>query len=175
MRAAALFTRADSHYLALGLDCYDERRDARTFAGSSPVVAHPPCRGWGRLSHFAKPRDGELDLGRFAVLTVRRNGGVLEHPAHSRLWFDCALPNPGRGRDVHGGWTLPVDQSWFGHRAPKATWLYIVGCQPFEVPPIPFHLGVAPGRVENMGRAERERTPPVFAAWLVLLASRCAL
>lgn len=173
MTPVALFTRKRSSYHALGVDCYDEQRDALTFDGLNPVVAHPPCRGWARLSHLAKVVPGELDLARFAIRTVRRNGGVLEHPEYSRLWMDCALPNPGRGRDCHGGWTLPVDQSWFGHRAPKSTWLYIVGCDPSDVPPIPFHLGTAEGRIERMGRPERERTPPVFAAWLVCLAARC--
>jgi hypothetical protein len=169
----ALFTCRTTPYRALGLDCFDIDRDARTYDGASPVIAHPPCRGWARLRGFAKPLPDELDLARFAVRMVRVRGGVLEHPAFSMLWADQSLPEPGQGHDTSGGWTLPVDQSWFGHRAPKATWLYIAGCAPKDIPPIPFHLGQAEGRIENMGRAERERTPVVFAAWLVLLASRC--
>lgn len=173
MTPVALFTRRDSHYLALGVECFDESRDARTFQGQAPVIAHPPCRAWARLSHFAKPAPGEQELALFAVDTVRRNGGVLEHPAFSRLWGLKGLPLPGQGIDTWGGYTLPVDQSWFGHRAPKPTWLYIVGCPSRYLPELPFHLGVASGRVEYMGKAERERTPQAFAAWLVEVASRC--
>lgn len=43
---AVLFVRDQSIYKAMGLDCYDRRRDARTFAGAGPVIAHPPCRTW---------------------------------------------------------------------------------------------------------------------------------
>jgi hypothetical protein len=41
---AALFTRSDSHYKSLGLDCYDFERDALTWPGGSPGVYHPPCQ-----------------------------------------------------------------------------------------------------------------------------------
>ncbi len=54
---AVLFARADSHYKALqGVEVYDMERDARTYDGPWPVVAHPPCRAWGRLRQFANPR-----------------------------------------------------------------------------------------------------------------------
>lgn len=48
-----LFVRDQSHYKVMGLDCYDRRRDARTFAGTGPVIAHPPCRTWGNLRTVA--------------------------------------------------------------------------------------------------------------------------
>ena len=170
---AVLYARRTSVYKTMCADVYDEERDARSFHRSCPVVAHPPCRGWGRLRGMSCHTPEELDLGRHAVRTVQRCGGVLEHPAHSRLWPACGLPDPGAGPDDHGGWTLPVDQSWWGHRAPKATWLYIVGVSADDLPPIPFHLGTAAGRVEAMGRAEREATPPAFARWLLELARSC--
>ena len=167
---AVLFARSDSVYKRIpGCDVFDLARDARSYAGGLPVVAHPPCRAWGRLRHFAKPRFDERDLGVFAVDVVRRCGGVLEHPAHSTLFPVCNLPAPGV-RDAFGGLTFALDQQWFGHRAPKRTWLYIVRAR--SIPEMPFHLGDVPGRVELMGRAERERTPPEFARWLVELASR---
>ena len=31
-----------------GVEIYDEDRDARTFPGGMPVIAHPPCRRWTR-------------------------------------------------------------------------------------------------------------------------------
>lgn len=169
---AVLFARRNSVYKSLpGVDVYDELRDARTWPGGCPVVAHPPCRAWGRLAQFAKPLPHERQLGLFAVDSVRAWGGVMEHPAWSRLWEAAGLPLPGF-RDQFGGYTYPVLQSWWGHRAPKATWLYIVGG---VVPPVPFELGTPGGRVEAMGRSEREATPPAFAAWLLDLARGCTV
>jgi hypothetical protein len=169
---AILFARATSEYKRIpGCDVFDLARDAHTFDGNAPVVAHPPCRAWGRLRHLAKPRADERELGIFAVEMVRRCGGVLEHPVHSTLWEAAGLPAPGT-RDAFGGWTLPIYQGHFGHRAPKATWLYIKGCEPRDLPAIPFDLVLPEGRVENMGRAEREATPPQLAAYLVEIAKR---
>lgn len=194
MSVAVLFARRDSNYKKLaGIHVYDEDLDARTFGGGRRVVAHPPCRAWGRLRHFAKPLAHEKDLARYAVAMVRQCGGVLEHPESSVLWDDQGLPKPQRGRDAFGGWTLPVEQWWWGHRAQKKTWLYIVGCEPADVPTMPLRLGKSdcvirldtrradgsyvrkgdPDYKPRLDDAEREHTPPAFAAWLVELASRC--
>lgn len=192
---AVLFARADSIYKAIdGCDVYDIDRDARTWPGGAPVVAHPPCRGWGKLSYFAKPAPGELELGHLAVDQVRRFGGVLEHPKDSKLWTAAGLPRPGV-IDDHGGWTLPISQHWWGHKAEKLTWLYIVGCDQRAIPDIPLHLGeathvIAQSRMRRkdgkrlrkgmagwrpeVTKAEREHTPPLLALWLVELARRCA-
>lgn len=168
---AVLFAREDSIYKRMArCDVFDRHRDARTFHGGRPVIAHPPCRAWGRLRHLAKPRPDEKALALFAVDSVRRNGGVLEHPAHSTLWPAAGLPRPGT-RDAFGGWTLPVYQDQFGHPCPKATWLYIVGVAPAALPPIPFRLGHAPGRIVSIGdRTWRERTPDALAEWLFQVA-----
>jgi hypothetical protein len=54
---AVLFARADSNYKSLpGTDVYDIERDARTYDGPHPVVAHPLYRAWGRLR---LPTNGE--------------------------------------------------------------------------------------------------------------------
>jgi len=179
---AVLFARADSYYKSLpGCDVWDIDRDARRWPGGCPVVAHPPCRAWGRLRHFARPRDGERELALWAVDQVRRWGGVLEHPASSLLWPAAALPKPGQ-RDEWGGWTLPVIQWWWGHRAEKPTLLYIVGSEPKDILPIPLKIGEATHVIQSRKRcgyrphvtkAEREHTPPALAEWLVELASRC--
>ena len=187
---AVLFARADSVYKTLpGCDVWDAERDARKWPGGVPLVAHPPCRAWGRLRHMANPRAEEKDLARFAVAKIREFGGVLEHPAHSTLWADQGLPAPGK-HDATGGWTLPISQSWWGHRAEKATWLYIVGCVPAEIPSIPLFLGEASHVISTSGRrrdgsraayrpeckkSEREHTPSALAAWLVELARRCEM
>ncbi len=173
MNVAVLFARSNSVYKTIpGCDVFDLARDARSYSGTLPVIAHPPCRGWGRLRHLAKPRADELDLAHFAVSQVRRCGGVLEHPWASSLWPAAGLPAPGQ-RDCHGGFTFGVMQGDFGHPAPKATWLYIVGIEPASLPVPSFELGEKTGRVELMGKSAREATPPAFAEWLVELASRC--
>ena len=197
-RVAVLFARADSHYKTLlDVEVYDMARDARTYDGPWPVVAHPPCRAWGRLAHMAKPRADEKDLARWAVAQVRRWGGVLEHPKDSKLWPDQGLPPADCSRDAFGGWTLGITQHWWGHRATKATHLYIVGCDPMDTPELPplqlgdgTHVVAQDTRKGNGGKrlqpgdfgyrpwlthAEREMTPPLLSSWLVALARRCAM
>lgn len=173
---AVLFARSDSIYKRLPhLDVYDIDRDARTWPGGVPVVAHPPCRAWGRLRHFAKPRADEKALAFFAVDAVRQYGGVLEHPEASTLWAAAGLPRPGE-RDSFGGFTFPCSQKWWGHPAEKKTWLYVVGCSPSQLPPYPISLAPPLHRIGQIGegpRALREHTPPDLARWLVDLASRC--
>lgn len=182
---AVLFARSDSVYKQIeGLDVYDIDRDARTFNSDLPVIAHPPCRGWGRLRGLAKPRPDEKDLALFAVDQVRKNGGVLEHPESSDLWRVKNMPNPlyyaPGSKDEFGGWTLPISQNWFGHKARKNTWLYIVGVDPGSIPVIPLVLGEAKYVVtkgkrtkawkKEISKAEREHTPAQLAFWLVDLA-----
>lgn len=192
---AVLFARADSVYKSLpGCDVFDIERDARSFSGNMPVIAHPPCRAWGQLRALANPRQDEKALAIFAIEQVRRCGGVLEHPARSTLWPVAGLPRPGE-RDSFGGWTLPIYQSSFGHRAEKPTFLYIVGCEPSSIPPMPFALGAATHICGASGRrldgsrlrkgdigwrpeitkAEREHTPAALAFWLFNLALEVAV
>jgi len=185
-RVAVLFCRKDSIYKKYPMaDVYDSERDARTYQGPWPVVAHPPCRAWGALRFFSKPKKGERALAIFALRQVRKYGGVLEHPAASRLWPRCGLPKPGRGFDRYGGWTLGINQWEFGHRAKKPTLLYIVGCNPDSIPSLPLKLGTAEYVIGDVGRAatgtkrpevskaEREHTPLSLAEWLMELAIRC--
>ena len=185
---AVLFARRDSVYKSLaGCDVWDIDRDAMTWTGGAPVVAHPPCRAWGRLRAFAKPREFARSTGPFAIDQVRAWGGVVEHPSHSSLWLYCGLPAPGHV-DRFGGWTLPISQSWFGHRAEKATWLYIVGLTMADMPSMPIALGAASHVVNSSAdlrkgmtgwrpeirKDEREATPPQLAQWLVDLARLAA-
>lgn len=180
MTIAVLFARSDSHYKALPeCDVWDIERDARRWPGGCSVVAHPPCRAWGRLRQFAKPRDDEKGLALLAVAHVRKYGGVLEHPSESSLWGTVGLPRPGRAPDAFGGWSMEIQQFHFGHRAEKATWLYIVGCHPDDLPEMPFREGKATHcvrptksypRLPSITKAEREHTPPRLARWLVDIA-----
>ena len=188
MRVAVLFARKDSNYKRFRCaDVWDKERNALNWPGGCPVVAHPPCRAWGRLRHFAKPEPGEKELALWAVDQVRAWGGVLEHPEGSSLWPAAGLPKPGDRRDEFGGFSLTVDQHWWGHRARKRTWLYIVGVDRSKVPAIqPTFLepefvvspkgGLRkgmPGWKPHIRKDEREHTPPAFAEWLLELARRC--
>lgn len=179
-----LFARADSIYKTLpGVDVWDAARDARKWPGGSPVIAHPPCRQWGRLRQFAHGDDTEKSHGPWAVDQVRAWGGVLEHPAQSTLWEAASLPAPGL-RDAFGGWTLPINQHSFGHRAEKKTWLYICGVEPRDIPDLPLVLGRATHcirptkshpRLPSVTKAEREHTPIDLARWLVELAGMASV
>lgn len=138
MRVSALFVEKHGIYSELGVDLWDMERDARLYRGPNPVVAHPPCKRWGRYwgggpSAKVKRILGD-DEGCFAaaLFAVRTYGGVLEHPEASHAWRWFGLPRPNRG----GAWNLPdsfggrsccVEQGHYGHRARKATWLYAVG------------------------------------------------
>ena len=180
-QVAVLFARQDSVYKRMPMcDVYDIDRDARTYDGTLPVVAHPPCRAWGRLRQFANPRADERNLARLAVALVREFGGVLEHPAGSLLWQAQRLPVPGC-RDPWGGWTISAPQFWWGHKAEKMTWFYIFGCEPTNIPDVPLVLGRASHVIKSSKRdrrplvtkQEREHTPEPLARWLVELAARC--
>jgi len=177
---AVLFARKTSIYKTYpGLDVYDADRDALNFTGSAPVIAHPPCRAWGRLRAFAKPRIGEKELALFAVDRVIENGGVLEHPTASSLFDYAGLPRPGERNEK--GFTIQVNQHWFGHRAEKSTWLFINGLDESQVPPAPLvfsepthvvaatHVSKRKGKKE-LSKAGREATPPSFAEFLIEIA-----
>ncbi len=135
---AVLFARDDSRYKELdGYDVYDINRDARNYCKNYPVIAHPPCRAWGQLSHMANPRPDEKQLAYFALAQVRLNGGVLEHPTGSRLWKEAHLPLSDEFYDDFGGFTLEIDQFDFGHVAHKKTKLYICGIKYKDLPVLP--------------------------------------
>lgn len=135
---AALYVQTGGVYYGLpDVDPWDIHRDARKYAGPWPVVAHPPCSRWCRLAGLVEKRWGHKrgeDGGCFAsaLESVRRWGGVLEHPAYSDAWWTFCLPEPptrhgGWQRGVCGGWSAHVEQNAYGHPAKKATWLYWIG------------------------------------------------
>jgi hypothetical protein len=181
---AALFIDPDGPYpTMLGVDAWDESRDARAYAGPHPVVAHPPCGPWSRLKHFCKFQDPSC--GPSAVLSVQRWGGVLEHPADSKLFAHMGLPTPKDATDHHGGRTYEVDQCDWGHVTRKRTWIYVVRIdQPWVACLLRERRGkgtpvaaVCNGRgmVGGKRRATAEEarlTPTAFAVLLVKMARR---
>ena len=141
---SALFVDKNGPYSQVNnVDVWDQVRDARTYNGQNPVVAHPPCQRWGKM-WAGQPlwikRTGERkkkgdDGGCFAsaLHAVRIYGGVLEHPWASHAWEWFGLNKPPRNggwieADKHGGFTCCVEQGRYGHYAPKPTLLYAVGC-----------------------------------------------
>jgi hypothetical protein len=137
---AALFVeRRGSYFGVPGVDLWDEKRDARKYAGPHRVVAHPPCSRWCRLAGFVQARHGHKigdDGGCFAsaLASVRRWGGVLEHPAFSKAWKAHGLKAPCRDggwtmADEHAGFTCQVEQGRYGHPVKKSTWLYANGVE----------------------------------------------
>jgi hypothetical protein len=156
---AALYVETNGVYYGLpDVDPWDEARDARLYEGPWPVVAHPPCQKWCQLAPLNASRlDGYVvgdDGGCFAaaLASVRRYGGVLEHPALSYAWDAFELPRPGVG-----GWTTAIGddgattevaQVAYGHEARKRTWLYAVGC---ELPALDWREPPATKQVSAFG------------------------
>ena len=137
---AALYVEDGGAYSGLeGVDVWGEARDARTYPGPWPVVAHPPCQRWCRFAPGIEVVHGYRvgdDGGTFAaaLAAVRRFGGVLEHPAGSLAWAAHDLPTP----TASSGWTTSlfdggascyVEQGRYGHRMRKGTWLYAYGVE----------------------------------------------
>jgi len=141
---AALFVQKNGVYYGLdNIDPWDEARDARKYPGPYPVIAHPPCQRWGRMwagqplwikrTGQRKKKGDDGGCFKSALASVRKYGGVLEHPLGSHAWEYFGICKPPRkggwiNADVSGGWTCCVEQGRYGHYAPKPTWLYAVGC-----------------------------------------------
>lgn len=174
-----------------GVDCWDEKRDARGYEGPHPVVAHPPCQLWTNLAAVNFKRYGGdhnkpgNDGGCFqrALGDVFTYGGVLEHPAESNAWRAFGLARPdatGWHRVVADSlarsyWVCEIWQSAYGHKARKRTWLIYQGYSA----PEEANWGRSPGthqcgwfdRIKpTLGKREASETPSLFAEYLVSLA-----
>lgn len=166
---AALFVQTGGCYYGLpDVDPWDIYRDARTYAGPWPVVAHPPCERWGRY-WYGGPMLHKLgrrlvkgdDNGCFAAAlsAVRKWGGVLEHPEASSAWREHGIIEPPRHggwivADWSGGWTCCVEQGHYGHRARKATWLYVNGA---ELPMLAWGKSASRVRLDQGFHSKEER------------------
>jgi len=198
MVAALFVSRKGPYWGRPDVDPWDDVRDARLYAGPWPVVAHPPCERWGRYWNggpSAKVRRIKgNDGGCFAAAfdSVRKYGGVIEHPEASSAWeaFGLLAPPFGGGwvnADSCGGWTCCVEQGHYGHRARKKTWLYAYGIH--QLPKLlwgasqasirldaGYHSSeerrraVRTGAVQRMSKRESALTPPEFAEVLLSIA-----
>ncbi len=188
MNYVALFCRKDSAYKdRKRWEVYDAARNAKTYKDFYPVVCHPPCRLWGRLSHMAcrdasiseEQKRAEKNLALWSVDKIRQVGGILEHPSGSRIWQ--ALPKEGEV-DEWGGFVIEIDQYDFGHVAHKMTKLYICGVDRDKLPPLPetdqsIHLCEKGKRRSICGNVagttrctqyQREYTPSSLIDWFEL-------
>jgi hypothetical protein len=129
------------------------------------------------MNHLSTAPIKEKDLARNAVRMVRRWGGVLEHPALSKLWDDQDLPKVGQARPKE--FTLAYYQWFFGHDALKPTWFFISGVPMQEIPSPPMRLGYHTHQIggsfrtsgkRQMSSRRRAQTPPALAEWLVAVA-----
>lgn len=204
MIIAALYVDARGCYADLpGVDAWPEARDARLYAGPHPVVAHPPCQRWGKfwagqplwISRTGERKTKGDDGGCFAaaLASVRRWGGVLEHPYGSHAWphFGLAVPPRDGGwtmADDLGGWTCCVEQGRYGHYARKPTLLYACGVDLPQLrwgrsewtPPPELVARIGVKRARRMGElatrgggtdsAPRIGTPPEFRDLLLSIA-----
>lgn len=182
MSVAALYVQAGGAYWDMpGIDAWDEARDARKYAGPYPVVAHPPCQRWGKM-WFGQPLTVKLtgkrkvkgdDDGCFdaALASVRKWGGVLEHPWGSHAWPHFGLNVPPReggwvNADFLGGWTCCVEQGRYGHYARKPTLLLVYGVRLADLESLVWGKSEAkldPAVVERMGLKRAKRLGEVGA------------
>jgi len=185
---AALYVDPKGAYAGQpGVEVWDEARDARRYLGPWSVVAHPPCSPWSCLAPVNQARYGHKvgeDGGCFAaaLASVRRWGGVLEHPAMSRAWARFGLPAPSRGWSrwlTDPGWVCEVSQRAYGHKATKRTWLYYVGSAPppdldWSSPPpaamVSWLNNHGGPDLPRLGKREAKATPPGFRDLLLRIA-----
>lgn len=198
---AALYVQPDGCYAGIpDVDVWGEARDARLYVGPHSVVAHPPCQRWGRFWHGSTRNPHQFKLGddggcfAAALASVRRWGGILEHPADSQAWAHFGLTPPPRtggwhAADFDGGWTCYVEQGFYGHLSRKGTWLYAHGV---DLPTLRWGEGeqrLHPIALERYGYAKARRigmmamvggkrkteirnaTPPEFRDLLLLIAN----
>lgn len=201
---AALYVLKNGPYFNTpGVDAWDENRDARNYGGPYPVIAHPPCERWGRywgggpmLHGTDKQKKKGDDNGCFerALLSVRKYGGVLEHPEASHAWSQFGLNKPPRSggwveADALGGYTCCVAQGHYGHRAQKLTWLYAFGVKLPQLIWGPsknkmkldqgFHSKeerarlIKTGVCQRLSKRQRAATPKEFKEVLIKMARSC--
>ncbi len=154
-----------------GLDIYTKTKSAWLCQPRRPIIAHPPCRFWSRWNARASAATEdlieELLLGMHCANLVKEFGGILEQPAHSRLWQAANLPLPNTtGED--DAWSIEVDQSNFGHLCNKPTWLFFANCRRRKMTWSGWHLA-NPRRptLAALTPGQRSATPTRFRDFLI--------
>lgn len=114
-RVAVLWVERKSPYWRLWptVELWGRGRDANTYHGPFPIIAHPPCGPWGKYKTVSQESRSD---GIQAMSHVHQWGGIVEQPLGSELF--ALHGGPGR--------IAKVNQGDFGHLALKPTLLYIV-------------------------------------------------
>lgn len=165
MLIPVLFVHNRSNYKKIqGFDCYDEKRNASSYSGTAPAIFHPPCRLWSKLRAFSKAQESEKQYAIDAINYVRKFGGIVEHPETSQLWkyFDIKAGKI----DKFGGFIHAVNQEWFGYYTEKATYLYVVGCTPKELPTYTASPVFSKRQFVNLTPKQRSESTPQFIDYL---------
>ena len=200
-KVAALFVEYDGVYFrrsdvipagyAIGEDRNSKViKDARSYDGPWPIIGHPPCARWGSFATAPWLPEKQRKIGNddrcfdSALASVRKWGGVIEHPANSRAWRIFHLQKPRAYQtpilDSYEGFSIFVNQSHYGHLTQKPTWLYICGYrgdfeEDFYIPQskrkVKYEVRVT-NKIE-LPQKDRKRTPELFANLLVSIAKRC--
>lgn len=169
---SALFVETNGPYFNdKRIDPWDVSRDAFNYSGPNAVIVHPPCQKWGSMAFVNHARwGGEHNIPgndggcfEFALSTLEKFGGVLEHPKNSRAFAKYGIRKPRRGvwLEHRKGWVTEVFQSAYGHRANKGTWLYYVG----DIKPFNLKWGKVVGDYQVGGHDQRgkERNKPTLS------------
>ncbi len=169
MGTVVLYCQVKSVYKRLGLDLdiYDINRNAKTYRGSKPVIAHPPCAPWGNYAWNSK-QSKSTAIHAFKVVT--NNGGLLEHPSHSKLWDMFSVPKPGEPAIRINGrwlWSVSVCQGAYGHISHKPTWIMVCSKETFNTEVNELDFSKAYGKINSMRKEARKSTPKRFALFLI--------
>lgn len=166
---SALFVETNGIYFNdPRIDPWDINRDAFNYKGPHKVIAHPPCKRWGRYwgggpmlhgTERQKLLGDDDNCFAYALWCVRTFGGIIEHPeaSHAWRWFGLNKPDRNGGwvkADNYGGYTCCVSQGYYGHRAQKLTWLYGVNIKQLNL-----KWGKCPGKqlMEAVFHSKEER------------------
>jgi hypothetical protein len=102
---AALYVESGGAYYGLpGVDAWDEKRDARRYAGPHPVVAHPPCQRWGKM-WFGQPLTVKLT----GVRKMKGDDGGCFAAALAAVRQRIAHPRRGGKPEFKEGRCPPLD------------------------------------------------------------------
>ena len=145
MMINALFVETDGVYFNQpNILAWDIKKNAFNCNNGAPAICHPPCKRWGRYWSGGPSAKVKRLLGddgncfAHSLWYVRTFGGVIEHPEASHAYKFYGLNKPPKNggwvkADEFGGLTCCVEQGHYGHKARKATWLYINKVNPIEL------------------------------------------